>query len=98
MRNESLTCKELIEPAMQQADWQWDSQVKIGPGRVNLAGKSMYDETQSIITDYILRFGHIPLAVLEAKAENIDAIAGLQQAERYAHRLGLRFAISANGH
>ncbi|MCP5103150.1 MAG: DEAD/DEAH box helicase family protein [bacterium] len=98
MRNERLTCKEVIEPDLRQSDWQWDSQVTIGPGRVNLAGESMYDETQHIIADYILRYGHIPLAVLEAKAESKDAITGLQQAERYAHRLGLRFAISGNGH
>ncbi len=98
MRNERLTCKEVIEPDLQKAGWQWDSQVTIGPGRVNIAGESMYDETQRIIADYILRFGHIPLAVLEAKAESTDAIAGLQQAERYARRLGLRFAITGNGH
>ncbi|MCP5048321.1 MAG: hypothetical protein GY940_14210, partial [bacterium] len=47
--------------------------------------------------DYILRFGHIPLAVLEAKAESKDPITGLQQVEQYASRLGLRFAISGNG-
>ncbi len=98
MRNERSTCIELIEPALHRSGWQWDSQVQIGPGRVNLAGKSMYDETQRIVADYVLRFGHIPLAVLEAKAESTDAIAGLQQAERYAARLGLRFAISGNGH
>ncbi|HLP57406.1 MAG TPA: DEAD/DEAH box helicase family protein, partial [Candidatus Deferrimicrobium sp.] len=98
MRNEQSTCKELIEPALRQSGWQWDSQVSIGPGRVNLSGKSMYDETQRIVADYILRYGHIPLVVLEAKAENMDAIVGLQQVERYAARLGLRFAISSNGH
>lgn len=98
MRNERLTGKELIEPALRQAGWQWDSQVTIGPGRVNLAGESMYDETQRITADYILRFGGIPLAVLEAKAESKNPIAGLQQGERYARRLGLRFAISSNGH
>lgn len=98
MRNERLTCKELIEPDLRQAGWQWDSEVEIGPGRVNIVGESMYDETQRIIVDYLLRFGHIPLAVLEAKAEDKNAITGLQQAERYASRLGLRFAISGNGH
>lgn len=98
MRNERLTCKELIEPDLRQAGWQWDNEVIIGPGRVNIVGESMYDETQRIIADYILRFGHIPLAVLEAKAEDKNAITGLQQAERYASRLGLRFAISGNGH
>jgi type I restriction enzyme R subunit len=97
MRNERLTCKELIEPALKQAGWQWNSQVRIGPGRVNLAGEAMYDETQRIIADYIHRFGRIPLAVLEAKAEGENAVNGLQQGERYARRLGLRFVIASNG-
>ena len=97
MRNERLTCRELIEPTLKNAGWQWDSQVIIGPGRVNLAGESMYDENQHIIADYVLRFGCIPLAVLEAKAESENAVNGLQQAERYARRLGLRFALAGNG-
>ena len=60
--NEHQTCKELIEPALQAAGWSWQVQVRIGPGRVNLAGESMYDETQAIIADYVLRYKNIPLA------------------------------------
>jgi len=96
-RNEKQTCRELIEPALQQAGWGWDAQVEIGPGRVNLSGSSMYDDSQRIIADYVLRLWKMPLAVLEAKAENDDAAAGMQQASRYAQRLGLRFSISSNG-
>ena len=47
-RNERQTCKEVIEPALEAAGWSWQVQVRIGPGRVNLAGESMYDETQAI--------------------------------------------------
>lgn len=76
-RNEHTTCKELIEPALRHAGWAWDSQAMIGPGRVNIAGESMYDDSQKIITDYVLRFGKLPLAILEAKAEGEDASTGI---------------------
>jgi type I restriction enzyme R subunit len=76
-RNEIQTCRELIEPALQQASWSWDRRIVIDPGQVNIAGGSMYDDSQQLITDYLLRFWQIPLAVLEAKAEN-NAAADVQ--------------------
>ncbi|TVR48871.1 MAG: hypothetical protein EA425_13495, partial [Puniceicoccaceae bacterium] len=68
-RNERATCKEVIEPALTHAGWEWTEQLRIGPGRVNLSGDSMYEASQAIIADYLLRFRSIPLAILEAKAE-----------------------------
>ena len=100
-RNERATCKELIEPALARAGWDWEEQLRIGPGRVNLTGdspESMYDETQAIIADYLLRPRGIPLAILEAKAESESAAGGMQQASRYARRLLIRFSLASNGH
>ena len=96
-RNETATCKELIEPVLAQVGWTWDKQLRIGPGRVNLTGDSMYDETQAIIADYQLRYRSIPLAILEAKAEGESAEDGMQQGSRYAQRLSIRFSIASNG-
>jgi len=96
-RNEDKTCRELIEPALQGAGWGWDRQLPLGPGPVNIAEGSMYDPNQKLILDYLLRFGHLPLAVLEAKAETEAAADGIQQGQRYAQRLGLRFSIASNG-
>src|SRR5687768_4421968 len=96
-RSETQTCRELIEPALIDAGWSWDAQVEIGPGRVNLTGSAMYDESQRIVADYVLRLWKMPLAVLEAKAEGEDAADGVQQGARYAKRLGLRFSMSTNG-
>jgi len=96
-RNERETCRELVEPALKSAGWAWDAQVEIGPGRVNLTGPSMYDDSQRIVADYVLRLWRMPFAILEAKAEAEDAADGMQQASRYAQRLGLRFSISSNG-
>ena len=99
-RNERTTCKELIEPALTRAGWDWEEQLRIGPGRVNLTGdstESMYDETQAIIADYLLRYRSIPLAILEAKTESESAANGMQQASRYASRLMIRFSLASNG-
>jgi type I restriction enzyme R subunit len=96
-RNERSTCKELIEPKLVGLGWELQAQLRIGPGRVNLTGEAMYDETQSIIADYLLRYKSVPLAVLEAKAESETAADGMQQASRYARRLSLRFSIASNG-
>lgn len=96
-RNERKTCEELIEPTLDSAGWSYEREVLIGRGQLNLSGSSMYDESQRIIADYLLRFQRVPLAVLEAKAEHIDAADGMQQGSRYARRLGLRFSIASNG-
>lgn len=96
-RNERLTCKEVIEPALLAGGWSWQEQLRIGPGRVNLTGETMYDETQAIIVDYVLRYRSFPLATLEAKAEGESAADGMQQSSRYARRLSLRFSIASNG-
>ena len=96
-RNERLTCKEVIEPALGAAGWSWQEQLRIGPGKVNLTGDSMYDETQSIIADYLLRYRSVPLLILEAKAEGESAADGMQQASRYARRLSIRYSLASNG-
>lgn len=96
-RNERQTCKDLIEPCLAGLGWSWQEQLRIGSGRVNLTGGSMYDETQFVIADYLLRFKGLPLAIVEAKAEAESAADGMQQASRYARRLSLRYSIATNG-
>ncbi|HUG70978.1 MAG TPA: type I restriction endonuclease, partial [Pirellulaceae bacterium] len=98
--NEKETCKQLIEPKLEPLGWEFERQLCIGPGRVNFSGDSadsMYDPTQAIIADYLLRYRGVPLAILEAKAESEDAEDGMQQASRYADRLMIRHSIASNG-
>jgi type I restriction enzyme, R subunit len=97
VRNERQTCKELIEPALTAVGWSWDEQVRLGPGRVNISGGAMYDRDQEIILDYLLRLSQVPLVALEAKSEGESAEDAMQQASRYANRLGLRFSVGTNG-
>jgi len=96
-RNEKITCRDVIEPCLLEAGWEWDEQLRIGPGRVNITGDNMYDESQAIIADYLLRYRGVPLAILEVKAETESAADGMQQASRYARRLMIRFSLSSNG-
>lgn len=99
-RNERTTCKELIEPVLIEKGWDLEKQLRIGPGRVQLTGDaadSMYDETQAIIADYMLRYCGVPMVILEAKAESESAADGMQQASRYARRLLIRYSIASNG-
>src|SRR5262245_47720018 len=58
----------------------------------------MYDETQAIVADYILRYRGVLLAILEAKAESETAADALQQAPRDRRRLSIRFSLASNGH
>lgn len=98
--NERETCKQLIEPALDPLGWEYERELRIGPGRVNFvgdSGDSMYDPTQAIIADYLLRYRGIPLAILESKAEAEYAEDGMQQASRYADRLMIRYSIASNG-
>lgn len=95
--NETQTCRELIEPALKSVGWSWEAQLIIGPGKVNIAGGAMYDSDQRLIADYLLKFGQIPLAVLEAKGESRAAEDAIQQGSRYAESLDLRFVIATNG-
>ena len=97
MRNERDTRTDLIDPALRSAGWAWDEEHLIGPGRVNVVGGAMYDPDQALRADYLLRHDGLAVAVLEAKAEGLGALDGLQQAERYAHRLGLRYALASDG-
>jgi len=96
-RNEQTTCQELIEPALANTQWEWEKELRIGPGRVNMTGEDMYDKTQEIRADYLLRYRGIPMVILEAKAESGNAADGMQQGSRYAQRLMIRFSIATNG-
>ena len=69
-------------------DWSW---------ACHSFGESMHDLSKSVRADYVLRMGQMPLAVLEAKAADVDASIGIDQGTMYANRLGLRFSISSNG-
>lgn len=104
--NEADTRAQLIDPQLNRAGWT-RSQVtrehyyrpdfQYTPGRVVLrGGRAQRDRPR--IMDYLLRYtDSFPIAVVEAKAEDVPAVAGLEQAKRYARENSLVFAFAANG-
>ncbi|RPH60088.1 MAG: DEAD/DEAH box helicase, partial [Chloroflexi bacterium] len=101
MLNEADTCRTLITPKLHQALWDNDQireQVSFTDGRIVPIGNRTTRKAQRR-ADYILRYSHdYPIAVVEAKAEDVNAFDGLQQAKQYAEMLTVKFAYASNGH
>jgi type I restriction enzyme R subunit len=107
MMNEADTRARLIEPKLKVAGWT-DQQVtrefyynrdyQYTRGRIILVGDRVRHGKPRKV-DYLLRVSEsFPIAVVEAKPENVPAEAGLGQVKDYARDLGLAFAYATNGH
>jgi type I restriction enzyme, R subunit len=106
MRNEADTRASLVDPKLKAAGWT-DAQItrehyyqrdqQYTRGRIILVGDRVRrGEARKV--DYLLRVTDaLPIAVVEAEAEDEPAEAGLEQAKRYAQDLGLAFAYATNG-
>lgn len=104
--NEADTRAQLIDPQLNRAGWTRSKVTRehyyrpdweYTAGRVVLRGGRAQREKPRIM-DYLLRYtDSFPIAVVEAKAEDVPAIAGLEQAKRYARENGLMFAYATNG-
>lgn len=99
--NEADTCRRYITPALVEAGWGIHDQIveqrTFTDGRVIIAGRKT-QRRKGKRADYILRYTRdLPLAVVEAKAFDLSATDGLQQAIDYAQILGLPFAYATNG-
>ncbi|MBE2257841.1 MAG: DEAD/DEAH box helicase family protein [Rhodobacteraceae bacterium] len=94
-------CSQYINPALQQAGWDFATQVReevsFTKGRVIVRGK-LHGRGQQKRADYILYFApNLPIAVIEAKDNTHVVGAGMQQALGYAESLAIPFAFSSNG-
>ena len=100
--NEANTRHRLITPALQKAGWDsaprvLDFEHAFTDGRIVIAGREGKRRERKV-ADYLLRYTRdFTLAVVEAKAEDVSAAEGLQQAKEYAEILGLKFAYATNG-
>lgn len=100
--NEANTRHRLITPALQKAGWDssprvLDFEYAFTDGRIVIAGREGKRRERKV-ADYLLRYTRdFTLAVVEAKAEDVPAAEGLQQAKEYAEILGLKFAYATNG-
>src|SRR2546427_9146971 len=100
---EADTCRKFVTPRLIDAGWDTDphsiaEQWPLTEGRIVLLGGKPQRIRQRR-ADYLLRYTRdFCLAVVEAKAEDISAGEGMQQAKEYAEMLGIKFAYATNGH
>jgi type I restriction enzyme R subunit len=92
-------CTKFITPAIKDvAGWtitQFYEEFTLG--KIHVRGKRVARGVRDR-ADYILFYNRdIPLAIIEAKDNNHDMGAGMQQALRYAEMLDIPFAYSTNG-
>jgi type I restriction enzyme R subunit len=99
--NEAETRAELIDPKLAAAGWGVvegskilrERNCQITAGRIQAGGK----RAKPLIADYILVYKGIKLAVVEAKARNLEVGEGVAQAKLYANKLTLDTSYSTNG-
>ncbi len=100
MLNEADTCRTYIVPELKTAGWEDETiieQMVLTPGRIVPIG-DRHIRKGGLRPDYILFIRqNIPIAVIEAKAEDAHPAKGLQQAIQYAEMLDVKFAYSSNG-
>ena len=99
--NEADTRAELIDPKLKEAGWGVvegskilrERNCQITAGRIQSGGR----RAKPLIADYILVYKGIKLAVVEAKARNLEVGEGVAQAKLYADKLTLDTTYSSNG-
>ncbi|CAM5270897.1 hypothetical protein SAVIM40S_05404 [Streptomyces avidinii] len=72
-------------------------QYGINNGRL-VPTKRRHRKGRPLVADYVLEYvADVPIAVVEAKRYRLSVENGVEQARRYARKLGLRFAYATNG-
>ncbi len=99
--NETETCMRRISPAIQQAGWDLDRQVRrevtFTAGRIIVRGRCVARGKKKR-ADYLLQWkANLPLAIVEAKDTSHSVGDGMQQALAYADTLDIPFVFSSNG-
>ena len=94
-------CTKFITPAIQQAGWDIQKQVReevsFTKGRIIVRGK-LHSRGEAKRADYVLYHQpSVPIAVIEAKDNKHSLGAGMQQAQGYADALDVPFVFSSNG-
>lgn len=98
--NEAQTRLDKIDPKLRDAGWGIvpgskilvEQSAYIAPGRITTTGHKNPKKA-----DYILEYKGIKLAVIEAKSDELDVSAGVDQAKEYADALKIRYTYSCNG-
>jgi type I restriction enzyme R subunit len=98
--SEDETCQAFVLPALTASGWtatQVRPQFQINNGRLTPTPRR-HAQGDALVADYVLEYlPDLPIGVVEAKRWRVDAEAGVEQARRYAAKLGLSFAYATNG-
>lgn len=108
--NNGLSIKDLTEediklrfitPALQKSDWDIHSQIRCEyyytDGKINVR-ENVASRGKGKKVDYLLSYrSNVPIAIVEAKDNNVTVSHGIQQAIGYAVDLDIPFAYSSNG-
>jgi len=94
-------CTKFITPALEQAGWDMQKQVReeVGftDGRIYVKG-NLTTRGKRKRADYILYYKpNIPVAIIEAKDNKHSVMAGIQQGLDYAAILDIQTVFSSNG-
>lgn len=94
-------CTKFITPALEQAGWDMQKQVReeVGftDGRIYVKG-NLTTRGKRKRADYILYYKpNIPIAIIEAKDNKQSVMAGIQQGLKYATILDIPTVFSSNG-
>lgn len=90
-----------ITPSLQKSDWDIQSQIRCEyyytDGKINVR-ENVASRGKGKKVDYLLSYrSNMPIAIVEAKDNNVTVSHGIQQAIGYAVDLDIPFAYSSNG-
>ena len=99
--NEAETRAELIDPKLKENGWDGkvNADVKVHREYMISAGKikATGGRNKPVIADYVLSYKGKKLAVVEAKADELEVGEGVAQAKDYAQKLQIDDTYAANG-
>ena len=95
--NEANTRKQLIDRALESVGWKdeyLNCEYAFTDGKKTPGG----GKGKQCSVDYLLQYNNTNVGLIEAKRESLSITEGLQQAQDYGSKLGVRFVYSSNGH
>ena len=95
--NEANTRKQLIDRSLESIGWKdeyLNCEYTFTDGKKTPGG----GKGKQCSIDYLLQYNNTNVGLIEAKREGLPITEGLQQAQDYGSKLGVRFVYSANGH
>ena len=94
--NEANTRKQLIDRSLESVGWKdeyLNCEYAFTDGKKTPGG----GKGRQCSVDYLLQYNNTNIGLIEAKRESLPITEGLQQAQDYGTKLGVRYVYSTNG-